>query len=100
MSPFPSLTRGLISIIEQSFSVNKEARLTIISVNELQDFPDRPRESPREFATSSLRPSDGSNQTLWMASGEVSATSSISTPPSVEAMIRIASSSLSTSIAR
>ena len=59
IDPFPSLTRGFISIIEQSFSVNRDASLTIISANELREVPDSPRESPREWATSSLRPSDG-----------------------------------------
>ena len=100
MLPLSVLTRGLISIMLQSESMNKDPRFTTKSENEVQDSPTRPRADPSSEHCKCVNPFLPSLHILWIASGSFSATSSISTPPCSDAMTSNEFAPRSTSIAR
>ena len=84
----------------QSDSMNRDPNLETMSVNFSSAGPINPNLLPRSTQESLSNPDLPLLVILWMESGFVSATSSMSMPPSLEAITNRELESLSTSIAR
>ena len=85
-SPDSVITRGLTSTRDKSFSKNSLIKPLKISLNCEHWVSLSPRFLERSLACDSLGPLMGSISALNIFSGVSSATSSIFTPPSVEAI--------------
>jgi len=86
-SPALVTTSGLISTIAQSSSMKASYIASTNLVKAPTCLPERPRPKARPRAWKAEMPVAGSTETRRIFSGLCSATSSISIPPSVEAMI-------------